>query len=311
MSTFAANVDLSIITVNWNTGFMLLQFIESIIETIDNCSYEIIVVDNCSSDDSISVVSTRFPQVKVIANDQNLGFSKSANIALRESTGQYLLIAHPDVRFSTDSIEKLLSVLKTDKQIGIVGGNLIYPDGSYNKCAIRKRSFRREFIDFGFPFNIIDNKISSICTKFGKERNEQFWDHINFTESDSVWNACMMFKREVMDTIGGFSEDFFVWFADTDWCYRARKAGWKVIYYPYSRVVHFEIQSGSYINPDLVGYKIDTLTSASAMRRDLNTLLKHHYNIAFQVFSRMLGIIAILKAKAKILILSKPNHLRK
>src|ERR1035441_5604461 len=127
------NLDLSIITVNWNTHRLLLQFIESIVRTIGDIPYELIVVDNCSSDGSAQLVESNFPNVRVLSLKDNLGFSRAANLALKSTSGDYILVAHPDTCFQENAISILLSRLKSDTPLGVVGGNLVYPNGTWKK----------------------------------------------------------------------------------------------------------------------------------------------------------------------------------
>lgn len=276
---------LSVIIVNWNTKRLLLQCVQSIMETADSVTHEILVVDNNSTDDSVGVVRSSFPRVRLIVNEHNLGFSKAANLAISHTRGAYILIAHPDVCFQTGAISELVSWLQEHKDSGVVGANLIYPDGTFNKCAMIKRNLRHEVIEFGFPLNRMDEYLTLLYRKLGLKREPIYWDHMTTAESASVWNACMMFKREVFADIGLFDESFFNWFADTDWCYRARKDGWGITYLSSPIVVHYELQSGSFLDGSEVGYKVDASIVNNPIRKDLEILYRKHYGSAY----RMMG----------------------
>jgi len=282
------------------TQRLLVQFIESVKRTVGGLAHELIVVDNGSSDKSLEIIRANFPDVRLIANQQNLGFSKSVNLAIAASSGDFILIAHPDIVFQQQAIEKLIARLKSSVKVGCVGANCVYPDGTFNRCAMEKRSIRREIIDFGFPLNFLDTLITSVLAEFGKQRRPIYWDHLALAETWAVWNACMMLKRNVLDDIGGFDESFFVWFADTDWCYRARLADYQVFYVPEARVVHYEVQSGNFVDGSLVGYKTNSLVVTGLMGRDLSKLLKKHYSLGYRIMSICIRSMAIGKAYCRV-----------
>src|SRR5208282_2596751 len=128
------------------------------------------------------------------------------------------------------------------------------------------------------PVNFLDQGITELLAVFGMRRQPIYWNHKDLAESWAVWNACMMFKRRVLDDVGGFDEDFFVWFADTDWCYRARRASWNIYLVPEAKVTHYEVQSGNFVEGGLTGYKRSSLIVSGPMGRDRQTLLKKHYS---------------------------------
>jgi len=292
-------VDLSIIIVNTNTVQLLCECIQSVNNTAENLDFEIIVVDNASVDDSVEIVHSMFPEVKVVANSENLGFSRSANLALADTVGDFFLFAHPDILFLPGAIIEMLSYLKSHPRVGIVGSNQIYPDGSYVNCCIAGSSVRRELVEFDFPIKNIDKIISQLTERFGKERASIYWDHKNVTESETIYNACMMFRREVLENVGNFCEDFFVWWADMDFCLRARNAGWKAFYLPDAKVIHYETRSHSKIDLKLVKYKVDVPVAKGLMRKDHNTLLKRYNSPIFFWLSNILYVLALWKSKIK------------
>lgn len=290
-------MDITIIIVNWNTRRLLSQCIDSIYETINGLKFEIIVVDNASTDDSIERITEYYPSVHLIANKENLGFSRAANLAISRGKSNYFLIIHPDIKFLPGAIKNMFNFLNENPKVGVVGGNLVYPDGSQNSCVIAKRSLRKEFVDFGFPIKQIDEKVAQVFTALTKRKASLYWDHKTVTESHSIWNACMMFRKDVINDIGNFSEDLFVWFADTDWCYRAVNAGWKLYYLPDSPVVHYEVQSKNCLDHKSTNYKLDSLPVADLMQKDLFVFLTKHYKRSYIFVSRAVHNLAVIKAK--------------
>jgi GT2 family glycosyltransferase len=290
---------LSIVVVNWNTKQLLNQCVQSIFDTIGALSHEILVVDNCSTDDSTTLLRANFPQVTIIAAGSNRGFSKAANLAMRQARGDFVLVAHPDVSFQDGAIHELLRFLQNHEQTGIVGANLVYPDGTFNTAALTRRNLRRELLDFGFPLDRIVGGFTEIYRHvFKRPCAALYWDHRTTVETAAVWNACMMFKRAVFAEIGPFDERYFVWFADTDWCYRARKAGWQIKYVAPALVKHYEYQSGSFLEGALVRYKVENYYVVDCMRRDLGVLYRKHFGSVYRHIAMCLRQLYGMKARS-------------
>lgn len=306
-------IDLSIVIVNHNTKRLLQQCLQSISETVTDLVIEIFVVDNASSDGSLEMVRTEFPQVQLIANSEGLGFARAANLALAKGRGSYFLILHPDIVLKPGAVQEMYTFLKTQPKVGIVGANLIYPDGSYCPSAYKKHSMRQDLIDFIYTSFRSPIKIFPwLNRKFAQERNAYYWDHQATAESDLIWNACMMFKREVLETVGNFYEGFYVWFADTDWCYRAKKMGWQMYYLVGAGVLHYEKQSANYIDNEMVRYKVKSRLMQKAVDRDRYTLLQRHYSPFFLWLKKTLDFASecILSGKLALLRVFAPSRYR-
>ena len=285
------NIDLSIVIVNHNTRRLLQQCLQSIYDTIDGLNFEIFVVDNASSDGSQDMIRTQFPEVKLIANAVGLGFTRAVNMGLAGGNGNYFLVSHPDIKFLSGTIHQLHAYLSTHAQVGIVGGNLTYPDGSYNPCPIARRSLRRELVDFfSTSFRFISKRWPWLQGKLKRARSSFYWDHQSDTESDVIWNACMMFKREVLETVGNFCEEFYIWYSDSDLCYRAQDAGWQLFYLRDAPVIHYEKQSSDYLDDmEEINYKTTWNPGVEKkVDKDRYTLLKRHYSPAFLWFRKIL-----------------------
>ncbi len=304
VSESSEKIDLSIIIVNHNTTRLLEQCLQSIFETVEDLRLEIFVIDNASSDGSVEMVRAEFPQVRLLVNSIGLGFARAANRGLVEARGDYLLTAHPDIKFLPGAMQAMLGFLTTHPEVGVVGGNLIYPDGNYNRCAIKRSSVRQELVEFSYTiFRSPIKAIPWLRSWFDKERDSYYWDHQAVSQSDLIWNACMMFKREVYERMGGFYEEFFIWFADTDWCYRVRNAGWQACYLPQAEFIHYEKQSTGYLNSDLVRYKIRPTLVQSALNKDRYILLKRHYSPFFLWFKKALDFATVWLTVGKLVLL--------
>jgi GT2 family glycosyltransferase len=288
---------LSVIIVNWNTKQLLEQCVLSVLNSSDMPTYETLVVDNHSDDGSPELMRTNYPKMRLLSGDRNLGFSKAVNWAIRESCGDYILLAHPDVKFDKTAIAAMIDWLRKEPKRGVVGANLMYPSGDWQRRALAKRSLRRDIFEFGFPLNKLDAMFSSFCSLLGMRLKPLYWDHCKPVEVDAVWNACMMFKREMLDEVGLFDEDYFVWFADTDWCYRAKDAEWSIAYIPNAIVVHYEVQSGLWLEDnDKMRYKTDFLPS-ELMQHDMRTLFKKRFGLIYRTIAWTLRRLCILKSR--------------
>jgi GT2 family glycosyltransferase len=225
-------MDLSIIIVNWNAGAYLLQCLESVLHNGDKDSWEVIVIDNGSQDGSAAEVKRRFPTVQLIENEENLGFARATNQGLRGARGRYLLPLNPDTQLKGEGLKELFSFMDSSPEAGMAGAQLLNADGSkQNSIAnfpslateLLNKSFLRWFFPKTFP---------------GKER-----DTLEPMEVDSVIGACMMVRRQAMEQVGLLDEDYFLFLEETDWCYRMKKAGWKVYHVPQAEIYHFQGKS--------------------------------------------------------------------
>jgi len=223
---------LSVIIVNWNTKDLLCQCIDSLSQALQKIDAEVFVVDNGSTDGSVEVVREKFPNVGLIENSVNVGFAKASNQAISGSGGHYWLLLNPDTQVKEDSIERMISFMNAHPKAGVTGAQLLNADGSRqnsiaNFPSLATELFNKSLLRWLFP------------EKFpGKERN-----YPGPVEVDSVIGACMLVRRVAAEEVGLLDEKFFLFLEETDWCYRMKKAGWKVYHIPQAEVVHFQGKS--------------------------------------------------------------------
>ncbi len=216
---------ISIIILNWNGMHFLNKCLTSIMVYTDYSDYEVIVVDNGSVDGSIRLVEENYPNVKLIKNCENLGFSKGNNIGVRNSKGDYILILNNDTEMVDKNwLNNAVKLFESDEKIGVIGCKLLYPDGKLQHAGGK--------INFLNP--LFSNHIS-----IGKNPNKA--DYNKFSEVDYVTAAAIFVKKEVIKKIGVFDEIFSpIYYEDSDFCIRARRAGYKVIYAPNIKIIHHE-----------------------------------------------------------------------
>jgi GT2 family glycosyltransferase len=231
-------MNLSIIIVNYNVKEFLQNLMHSIYKAASNLQYEIIVIDNASDDGSVDFLKEKFPDIKLIVNQKNLGFSKANNVGLSVAKGEYILFLNPDVIVGEDTFEKMIEFFKKTPSAGLAGCKILNPDGSLQLAC--RRSFPGPWTSFC--------KVSGLSALFPNSRifaryNLTYLDENKTYEVDAVSGSFMMIKREVYKKVGGFDEQFFMYGEDLDLCYRIQKAGYKVFYVHNTQIIHYKGES--------------------------------------------------------------------
>jgi len=228
---------LSIIIVNWNTKQLLHNCLRSIYENAKNIDFEIIVVDNASSDGSVEMVKSEFPYIKLIENQQNLGFATANNQAIRQSCGSYILLLNSDTIIIDGAIERTLDFMEKHPESGAVGCRLLNSDRSLQHSCYNFGSLARAII-----FNLKLDK-----TIFHNNENVQTllknWTHDEVRVVDYVRGAFLMMSKKALDDVGLLDEKFFMYAEEADICYRLKHAGWKIYFFPGAEVIHLGKQS--------------------------------------------------------------------
>jgi hypothetical protein len=193
---------------------------------------EVIVVDNGSQDGSAREVKKVFPSVHIIANKENLGFAKAANQGLQEASGKYVLLLNPDTQVKNGAVKRLMSFMDSHPDTGVAGAQLLNSDGSKqnsiaNFPSLATELFNKSFLRWLFPRRFP-----------GKERN-----YSEPVEVNSVIGACMMVRRKALDQVGFLDENYFLFLEETDWCYRMKKAGWRIFHVPQAEIYHSQGKS--------------------------------------------------------------------
>jgi N-acetylglucosaminyl-diphospho-decaprenol L-rhamnosyltransferase len=224
-------VDLSIIIVSWNVADLLAACLNSILASSGALQIETIVVDSASSDNTVSMIQQRYPQVKLLAQTQNLGFSRCNNIGLATASGRCLMFLNPDTEIIGDALSGMTAYLDTHHDVGIVGPHTLNSDGT-------TQSTRRRFPDLLTAF-FESTWLQSYAPK-------SLLDHYYVRDEpddavmdvDWMQGSALMLRREVYAQIGGLDESYVMYSEEVDWCKRAKSAGWRVVYLGTARIVH-------------------------------------------------------------------------
>lgn len=222
--------ELSVVVVNYNT-FHLLKCCLINLQEICIPAKEILVVDNASTDGSREWLQTlRDERIRCILSSKNLGFARGCNLGIRQATGEFILLLNTDAFPRPGAIETLVAYLEQHSDVGIVGPQLLYPNGRWQRSSGRIPSPCSAFLD-ALGVTSLEHIIAAALWPL----TGRWWRPY---EVEYVDGACMLIRRIVIEQIGGLDERFFLFVEDAEYCARARAHGWKVVYLPQSHVVH-------------------------------------------------------------------------
>lgn len=234
--------DLSVIIVNWNTKDLLRQCIESIKAHTQKISYEIIVVDNFSSDGSAEMVESNFPEVTLIENKENKGFGRANNQGLVQAGGKYILFLNSDVAVNKNCLDLMFDFMEKKPDVGASSCRLTFPDGGLQHSC-------REFPSFKvFFLMLLGLRALFPGMKVFREYLMLDWDHSDIREVDQIMGSFMFIRRKTLDRVGSFDERYWMYFEEVDLCLRMKKADWKIVHYPFASAVHFLSKSSEQWN---------------------------------------------------------------
>jgi len=234
-------MQISIIIVNWNTRELLVDCIESIYASPPEGEFDIWIVDNYSSDGSPAMIRESYPDVNFIENDENVGFGKANNQALRKSQGDYVLLLNPDTVVKTNAISELINFLDNNPDAGIAGARLINPDGTLQISAFPFPTLFREFWRMFYLDSVV--YLSNYPMKN--------WNKDQAREVDTLLGACMLIRREAINQFGLFDEEYFIYSEEVDLCVRLKKGGWRLYWVPGAVVIHFAGKSIQQVSEEM------------------------------------------------------------
>lgn len=229
-------MDLSICIVNWNTRELLRQCLLSIYNSVHDMDFEVLVVDNASTDGSSEMVRREFPAARLFANDGNTGFAAGCNLAIKNSKGRNILLLNSDTVAIPGAMSTMAEFLDSHPEAGVVGCRLLNPDGTVQLSCRKFPSLSWDYIRTTLlskayhhfkPLRSVLNSLVHADSPAGRR------------SVDWVSGACLMTRREVFDSVGLLDERFFMFCEEIDWCYRAKRSGWRIQYLPDAHVIHY------------------------------------------------------------------------
>ena len=233
MTTEMPHSTLTIIIVSWNTSDLLRDCLASVYANPPDCEFDLWVVDNASSDNSVDVVQQQFPQVNLLINESNIGFAEANNQAIEASQSTYVLLLNPDTIAQPESISSLVKFMEQHPEAGAAGSRLLNPDQSLQPSCHPQPTLAREFWRM-FHLDLLH--------PYGSYKME-LWNTDVPHDVDIIQGASLILRREVIDRIGFLDATYFMYSEEVDLCYRMQQAGWRLYWVPQSRVIHYGGQS--------------------------------------------------------------------
>lgn len=271
---------LSIIIVSWNVREDLLRCMRSIEENKPSCTFEVIIIDNASTDGTLDMIKKCFSEVKLIKNHENCGFAAANNQGLKRLQGQYILFLNPDTIIHPKSLDILVEFMDSNEDVGACGPKLLNADGSTQDSVRCFPSFR------GALHRHTVFKFLGIFK--GAYRKWVMYDFKNDKQIDvdQVMGAALMVKKSITDKVGPMDERFFMYYEEVDLCYRIKQAGWRIIYKPEAVITHIGGSSSGQIP---VSKRIMAMTSL------LKFFRKHRGTFVTRIFSCVFKPAIILR----------------
>ncbi len=219
--------ELSIVVVSHDCRELLLECLQSVLRAAEALALEILVIDNGSQDGSADAVCSQFPQVQLIRNESNLGFSRGCNQGLRRAVGRHLLLLSPAVEIDPGALAAMTSFLESTPDAGAVGAQLRDGDGRARRSAAVFPNLRTELTQGTF-----------LARLFAKGDGPGETAPSGPTEVDALKGACMMTRREIVQAVGYLDEGYFLDLAETEWCLRVRQKGRQILLLPHVQIIH-------------------------------------------------------------------------
>jgi N-acetylglucosaminyl-diphospho-decaprenol L-rhamnosyltransferase len=220
-----ADSRVSVVVVTFNA----LPWVERCLDSVRG--HELIVVDHGSTDDTLDLIRRRFPDVRLIEED-NVGLGGGSNTGMRTATGDYFLLLNSDAWARGNAVERLVEFADQHSEAAVIGPRLANPDGSLQPSVRGFPTLWRLATEYLFLRKLAP-RTRALNAFYGAG-----FAHDRVVEAEFLMGACLLVRREAADTVGLFDEDFFMFSEETDWCYRFRQAGWKVLFYPGAEFVH-------------------------------------------------------------------------
>jgi len=296
------DLELSIVIVNWNTREPLQNCLYSIYNKPSGVNFEVIVVDNASSDDSLEMVEKKFTSVKIVKNEENLGFAKANNQAIKKAKGKYILLLNPDTIILNSALDKMVEFMEQHLDAGAVGCKLLDVNGVAQRSWCGFPTLFKEFSHVAMLDNLLDRErvkgLGRILSKISRRNFARYIDQSAAVEVDTVIGACLMVRREVIDRIGLLDEKFFMYIEEGDWCYRMKKQGWKVYFFPGASIVHLGGESTKQV--------IDKMLLSRY--KSLFHFFRKHYGILYFYVLKYIILVGVVLRMSIFFLGSKIGH---
>jgi len=266
----------SVVIVSWNTKVLLMRCLESIFTFPPDNGVEVFVVDNASSDGSAEMVRQSFPQVGLIENQENIGFARANNQALRRCRGDALMLLNPDTELKAGAFQAMVAFMHENPRAGATGPFVLNPDGTLqHSCSPAPTLFRETLRLLHLPGMRPDGY-------YPMEK----WDQTIPRQVDILLGACILLRREAFDQIGLLDEDYFIYSEEVDLCSRLKKSGWELYWVPASQVIHYGGQSTQQVAQEMF---------LRLYENKLKYFRKQHGGLEAKIYKFLLGFVSVVR----------------
>ncbi|MBN1507013.1 MAG: glycosyltransferase family 2 protein [Sedimentisphaerales bacterium] len=239
-------MDVSIIIVNWNTRDILRDCLKSVYTRTEDIIFEVIVVDNASSDGSADMIRREFPPVRLIENTENKGFAAANNQGMRIAQGRYVLLLNSDTIVLDDAIQRAVRFADGHLEAGVVGCRTLNADRSLQITCFMFPSVLNLVLWITYLYKVFPR------SRFWGRARMTWWDRDDAREVDVVTGCFMLVRRDAIDRVGLMDEQFFMYAEEADWCYRFCQAGYKRLFTPEAQIIHLGGASSDQIKPRMI-----------------------------------------------------------
>jgi len=270
-------MDLTIVTVNYNSSALLRKMVDSIPESCGRLKYEVVIVDNNSQDTDETTLRRRFGQHHLIINPVNRGFAYGCNLGMKIARGRNIALVNPDVILKPRSLQMLSSYLDLHPEVGAVGPQLLNSDGTIQVSC-------RKIPDLFSLFS----ESSGLAALFPKNRlfgqyRMSHWAHDEEREVEQIMGACLLLRKNLVDALGLFDESYFMYFEEVDLCKRILDRGYKIKFLPQAQAIHFRGESAL----------TDKANALSAFYRSRSYYFRKHHGL---MSSLLVNFISLMDA---------------
>jgi GT2 family glycosyltransferase len=280
--------ELLIVIVTWNQKKLTLDCLETVFASPPaKCSYEVVLVDNASSDNTVAAVKERFPAVCIIENKENIGLVKANNLGMKSSDSDFIVLMNNDTLVKPGCFDNLYEFIKDTPDAGIVGAKLFYGDGTLQMSCFRFPTIKNALFEaLGLASLFPKSKI------FG-EYEMSWWDHNSVKQVDWVSTACYIARREAFEKVGYIDPVYFVYADDVDMGFKMKKAGYKVYFIPSAKMIHL---SGRNVSKPS---KRKSMEGAAALRYTMKKNNSYLYYSAWKTLKIMGFVFKLIKWQIK------------
>ncbi len=286
MNEIKKEVDISIVIVTWNSGEVIRGCLDSVYSQKGDLVFEIIVVDNDSRDDTKKIIRQLYPEIILISNSRNLGYSVANNQGIEKSKGEFVLLLNPDVKLLDGAFLKIFEFMQKNLNTGALAPQLLNPDGSVQPSC-------REFPGF----STIVWEFSGLSYLFPKSRVFGGWrmgyfDHRSTKEVPQPMGSALLLRKKTLEKTGVFDTCFKIFFSDVDLCKRISDSGWRIHFYPEAKALHLKGFSTQKAKPEMI------FLSHSGLFKFLKKYKKGFLNIILLIF---FGAVLFIGALIRVL----------